>query len=516
MVASQLDEKKKSRVSSAPAATTPSIYIHICIFKYSAYICIVYSAYETNKRVRVVVQVGEQGSLGRSISDKEGRRRSGGLPPTSPGPWGDISPAPPSPPPKRRQRANSDPPRTLSATAVRRPGSSAETRSRSRFAAAAAAAVSPLRGDAVGGDQGRGERDSEGGASSGDGAVSALEEVAVAPRSDSTVYPEVMEALGLGIERSGKAFSCPSGEGEASWAGEGPSSRVVLTLPSLDSAVAAAALAAVRSDGDEDADARFEEAADGKLPLSPSYSAREMGGLVSASPTRGGRRGGGGGGSGGGDGGRLPFPLQSRLLLPGDGLALRLPAREAGMTGDERASEVVDVLRSHRGHQLLRHSPLARDGSGDCDVGVGAAGGGGMRRSRTWGALDERAVETTMTGARCESIGVGGLGGESVGGGGGCETASGAAPGGRAGGDGGDDGGAWARIARESRQGVEDAMNRTAGREESAAVAQARALLEQGLISAEELEAVVRKDQVLENYNIYAPVYILRSTEYVY
>lgn len=162
------------------------------------------------------------------------------------------------------------------------------------------------------------------------------------------------------------------------------------------------------------------------------------------------------------------------------------------------------LFRSHRGHELLRHSPLGKNG-----------GGGGARPARQWGdvapadggggSVDDASPDgITNDGDGAGAVGAGAANADG-------EAAGATAAPGFAGG-----GGASAAdprrgdIEREVRQqgglgeggggggaGGGDA-GLGGGKEESLAVSQARTLLSQGLISQEELDAVVRKDQVSE------------------
>lgn len=184
--------------------------------------------------------------------------------------------------------------------------------------------------------------------------------------------------------------------------------------------------------------------------------------------------------------------------------------------------------RSHQGHELLRHSPLGKKASG--------GGGGGAREARVWGDVAAKSGDrdTSLSGDDDDDLGResgsalpspgGGDDGGDYGGGGAensdstdksiGESRGGAAAAAVPAAEGDTSGEARhprpGDIEREVRQqgGVRD-DNGVGGRtkegtgadregegEESLAVSQARALLLQGLISEEELEAVVRKDQV--------------------
>lgn len=148
--------------------------------------------------------------------------------------------------------------------------------------------------------------------------------------------------------------------------------------------------------------------------------------------------------------------------------------------------------RSHGGHELLRHSPLGKKASGVDDEGKRSARGWGEAEGGDAVSADGNGDEGASSSSRPTSAGAGAGDeeGAPLGGGG---------------------GGAVARdpqqadIEREVRQQQRGGV-RTDGsgiesggglqRKESLAVSQARELLLQGLISSEELEAVVQKDQV--------------------
>lgn len=197
-----------------------------------------------------------------------------------------------------------------------------------------------------------------------------------------------------------------------------------------------------------------------------------------------------------------PLPLPSRLSLNED-LVLPSPVRDEGLTGSERASDVTDVLRrSHRGHQLLRHSPIGRDepqGSARTKpwdaAGAGGSNADGVSMSRDDGPNGDLAADLSASvpstspleavednGSRGPTISASEVRDEI----GGARAAG--APWVRPGVSGGNGAGA----DQGALEGIADGIVVV----ESAAVAQARALLSQGLISEEELEAVVSKDQV--------------------
>ena len=224
---------------------------------------------------------------------------------------------------------------------------------------------------------------------------------------------------------------------------------------------------------------------------------------VSAARERGGNlKGFRGGCSSGGNGLRLPPPLEEK---GGDDEA---PTDGGGSASSERwmtsSSEVEEALKEHRGHQMLRRSPLAKSASATASgirtnhdfggslgsaVGVNHAGEGGGNKQKSSEAV-----------GFVEGLG-GGVRGEE-------EDRSSASPG-----DGnappeckgveprGEDGLEGPRSdvgAREARRGggfVEVLMERD-GKEESVAISKAKALFAEGLISEEELEAVVSKDKV--------------------
>lgn len=280
------------------------------------------------------------------------------------------------------------------------------------------------------------------------------------PHSSGSVYPEVLEAVGLRFEQAEER----SDEKAAMAA-------VRLPLKQLEVITGGDATGGGRSEGGKP-----------PLPFQPLPRERGGGGVTAAAATAGVR-----------SGGHLPSALPARLLADED-LVLPTPVRLGGPTGDEQASNVTDALRAHRGHELLRHSPLGQREPG---------GAGG---SRPWGDVDEqRGAEARAQ--RIES----GSGGVSAGD---SDVKSGGAGGGRGqagvGGvgealgevagqprDSGDGGDVWAGVGGEVRlQGVGTLLNGGSSSEESAAVSQARALLAQGLISEEELEAVAEKDQV--------------------
>lgn len=199
------------------------------------------------------------------------------------------------------------------------------------------------------------------------------------------------------------------------------------------------------------------------------------------------------------------------------------------------------MLRSkHHGHRLLRHSPLGKkkaftaEGSGSSSGGFRAPGSKSPRRWGDGGTPTRDGVEDDIV-TRRAATGVSAPDGGETGARDGVGDGAGAAAGVgvlREGGGTGGQGGTHLQVdlngqEEESREAAELLQGTSASRfraegllnggaamggrdvengewgvgqeegmEESAAVAQARALLAQGLISAEELEAVVQKDLV--------------------
>ncbi|CAN0567085.1 unnamed protein product, partial [Ectocarpus sp. 12 AP-2014] len=104
-----------------------------------------------------------------------------------------------------------------------------------------------------------------------------------------------------------------------------------------------------------------------------------------ATPPQAGGRDGSGSGSVTGKGTLSPPSLKNKSssgsklsLMEQQDLVLPEPVREKGRTGEEQASDVADfMLRSHGGHELLRHSPLGKKAS--------VIGDEGKRSARGWG-----------------------------------------------------------------------------------------------------------------------------------
>ncbi|CAM9289491.1 unnamed protein product [Ectocarpus sp. 4 AP-2014] len=414
-------------------------------------------------------QIEGQGSLGRSIDNKDadgggshrsgsgsfgGGTGSGGLvPPTPPRagagyPW--STPQPQAP--RLLQRTHSDPP--LPRTGY---GGGGGGGGGSGAAAAAERCDSPVRllslgvkAKSVPSRAGRGPHGDTGSGEDGDASL-----------GDSAVYPEVLSAVGLE---------------PASWDGG--------ARPATAPAVSAGFVAP-----DREAFASV------------------------ATPPKAGWRDGSGSDSVTGKGTLSPPSLKNKSasgsklsLMERQDLVLPEPVREKGRTGEEQASDVADfMLRSHGGHELLRHSPLGKKAS--------VIGDEGKRSARGWGEAEGgSSVGDAAIVAAADGNGDEGASsstrptGDAGGGGGGGGDEEGTPLGGGGGG-----GGAVERdpkhadIEREVRE-QQGGGVRTDGsggvesggglqRKESMAVSQARELLLQGLISSEELEAVVQKDQ---------------------
>ncbi|CAN0072932.1 unnamed protein product, partial [Ectocarpus fasciculatus] len=413
-------------------------------------------------------QIEGQGSLGRSIDNKDadggshrsgsgsfggggGGTGSGGLvPPTPPRagagyPW--STPQPQAP--RLLLRTHSDPPLPRNGYGGGGSGAAAAAAAAERRGAPVRRLSLGVKAQSVPSRAGRGPLGDGGG---GEGGVASL--------GDSAVHPEVLSALGLELGR--------------------PASLDGGARPATAPAVSAAGFVA---------------------PGREAFAS-------AATPPMAGGHDGSGSGSVVGKGALSPPSLKnsssssgSKLsLIERQDLVLPEPVREEGRTGEEQASDVADVmLRSHGGHELLRHSPLGQKASGVGDDanrsarGWGEAEGGSSGGDVAADGNGDEGASSSSSSSRPTGAGDPGAGGEEgipLGGGGGTVARD---P-------------QQADIEREVREQQRAGGVHTDGssgvesggglqRKESLAVSQARELLQQGLISSEELEAVVQKDQ---------------------
>lgn len=406
---------------------------------------------------------GRKVSLARSISDKSNSRRSGVLPPIAPVTWNQ----PPSPSsaraasPVNRDRVERD-------GARKDPSFTGKDNSNSSPSMGLATSIGTSEdlccssGMSV---EEIGRRVLQ----EGEGLVPAIEVPASTTAEEKNVCPETLEVVG------------PSGSMR-------PSARNTADIGAANERipVAAPSLPSVAGDGSSSDNVATKEgqlvgssSSLGPAPLDDGSS----GGRDGEVPRRRGR----------------PQAATPSVRLAPDGDSLLLPdSIESGLSAHQRASEVADALRSHRDHSLLRHSPL---GASRRNFGEGGLRDIGLSKSPIKRREDERVVNMALSPGGIHSF---------------RRRSSGGVPLVRGRGTQGDEGvvsrqgdGVLATTGRgrAAFEGSGQPLNEGLGAseddyealdryEESTAVTRARELRAQGLISAEELEAVVRKDQV--------------------